>query len=67
MTEKEYRDRDYALICKIEDYQADNAEHELQIALNNKQIVSLEHTRHELFEEYKNQKPRQVNLQGQEF
>ena len=68
MTEQEYRERDYALMKMIEEYHADNAEHELQIAINNKQISELEKNRHELWGEYSIKPTRKgVNLQGEEI
>ena len=54
MTEKEYRERDFELICAIQEYHAQNAEHEMQIAMNNKQIMQIEKLRHELYGEYIN-------------
>lgn len=68
MTEQEYRERDYALIKMIEEYNIDNAEHELQISINNKQILELEKNRRELWGEYF-VKPthKGVNLQGEEI
>lgn len=68
MTEQEYRERDYALIKMIEEYNIDNAEHELQISINNKQILELEKNRRELWGEYFVKPIRKgVNLQGEEI
>lgn len=52
MTENDYRERDFELLCAIQAYHADNAEHELQIAMNNKQIMELEKQRSDLYGEY---------------
>lgn len=54
MTEKEYRERDFELLCAIQEYHTCNAESEMQIAMNNKQIMELEKQRHELYGEYLN-------------
>ena len=67
MTEQEYREHDCELMSDILNYQKDNAEHELQIAMNNKQLMELEERRNKLYLEFINQKPRSVNLQGEEF
>ena len=66
MDAKTYRQKEQALIERIENYHADNAEHEIQIALNNKQIVELDAQRTALYYEYMNGKePAQRNLQGE--
>ncbi len=54
MTEKEYRERDFELLGAIHEYHTSNAENEMQIAMNNKQIMELEKQRHELYSEYLN-------------
>lgn len=64
MTSQEYTQRDMELLDQIMFYQADNAEHEKQISLNNVQIMELEKKRHELYREYKTIPP-QRNLQGE--
>ena len=63
MSAEEYRERNNALMEQIEHYQADNAEHEVQIALNNKAIVELDIKRRELYKEYAYE-PAQRGLQG---
>lgn len=64
MTNQEYAQRDMELLDSIMFYQADNAEHEKQISLNNVQIMELEKKRHELYREYRITPP-QRNLQGE--
>ena len=52
MDANEYRQKNEELIEQIDNYYADNAEHELQIALNNKAIIELEQQRKQLYKEY---------------
>ena len=64
MTNHEYAQRDMELLDSILFYQADNAEHEKEISLNNVQIMELEKQRLALRREYETTPP-QRNLQGE--
>ena len=52
MTEQEYRRKDSELIQQINEYQIDSAEHQLQIAMNQKQMALLEVNRMDLYNQY---------------
>ena len=66
MTEQEYRRKDSELIQQINEYQIDSAEHQLQIAMNQKQMALLEVNRMDLYNQYHNvPEPPQRNLQGE--
>lgn len=66
MTEQEYRQKDSKLLESIAEYNLDSAEHQMQIALNNKQVAILEIERKDLYDHYAMHKqPSQRNLQGE--
>lgn len=52
MTEQEFRERDLDLLSKINDYNLDSADHQAQIAFNNRQAALLEVERNDLRQSY---------------
>lgn len=52
MTQDEYRKADTKLLDELFDYQAENANLELEISVNNKRIAEIEHKRLELWKRY---------------
>lgn len=67
MTQKEYREADTRLLEELFDYQASNADLELEISANNKRIADIEHKRLELWKRYNGSEMTQRGLCGNEI
>ena len=63
---KEFIKRDRELVDQYNEYRADCAEHELQIAINHKNMAKIDINRADLLREWEDSKaPMQRNLQGE--
>lgn len=62
---KEFVKRDHELEDQYNDYAADCAEHELQIAINHRNMAKIQINRADLLREYEDSKAPQRNLQGE--